>query len=343
MPKKIINVGIIGLNFAVNVHLPAFKLNNNCVIYGITSKNLNNAKLIAKQHNIPKVYNSWQEMILDPQIDAVSIAVPPILQPKIILAAIKQKKAIFAEKPLASKLSDTIQINNFVRKNNIANIIDFSYIGCPAFIAAKELIQNKFINNIKTININWHLETRASLEKNPKSWKITPKLGGGAALNFASHILFYLEWLIGKITKISFNKYNLLGKNFGDTLVQISVELKNHIIANVLVNTAAFMGKEQIHKIEIYGDNESIILENTSIFKPISGFTLKTTNRKTNNWNNIKLKTPIKIKPNQDDRIIAVANLVNKFVNWIITNNPEHPNFIDGIRIQKLLEYTYYT
>ena len=50
MPKKIINVGIIGLNFAVNVHLPAFKLNNNCVIYGITSKNLNNAKL-AKQEN----------------------------------------------------------------------------------------------------------------------------------------------------------------------------------------------------------------------------------------------------------------------------------------------------
>ena len=338
MPKKLINIGIIGLNFAVNVHLPAFKLNKNCKIYGIVSKNITNAKLIAKQYNIPNCYTSWQEMILDPQIDAISIAVPPILQPKIIIAALKQHKAIFAEKPLASKLVDTVQIDKLIRNNNIANIIDFSYTGCPAFMAAKKLIQNKFINNIRSININWHLETKSSLEKNINHWKTKPQLGGGVTLNFASHVLFYLEWLFGKINKINFKKYNLLGKNHGDTLVQISAELNNNIIANIIINIAAFTGSKHEHKIEIYGDNASMILENTDITKPISGFNLKTITRNDNKWHNIKLKNSIRITSKQDDRIIAVNNLTNKFIKWIMTNKPEHPNFTDGIRIQKLLE-----
>ena len=81
-----------------------------------------------------------------------------------------------------------------------------------------------------------------------------------------------------------------------------------------------------------------MILENTDITKPISGFNLKTITRNDNKWHNIKLKNSIRITSKQDDRIIAVNNLTNKFIKWIMTNKPEHPNFTDGIRIQKLLE-----
>lgn len=345
-----INLGIVGANFATNVHLPACRLNKNCHVAAISANNLEKTTLIAKKHNIPKVYKHWQEMLLDPNIDAIAIAVPPWIQPQIILAALKNNKAVFAEKPLAINLADAKKITNLAKKNNLANMINFSFAGSPAFIATKEILHNNYLYNpkdIRYININWQTETQTSLEKNSKHWKTKDHLGGGVLFNFASHVLFYLEWLLHpayiKINSIIAKSSNLLGKSLGSNLLQLSAKLSNGSIINILISTAAFLGSG--HKIEIYGDNASLILENTT--KIMSGFTLKCGDRSDNSWKNIDINHKFKNFSNKakvsktnvsDERIIPTARLFDKFIDWVITGNSHNPNFQDGLRVNFLID-----
>lgn len=353
-----INIGIIGSNFASNVHLPAFRLNADCNVIGISANNLEKTKLIAEKNNIPKVYNTWEQMILDSDIDAISIAVPPWLQPNIILAALEQKKAVFAEKPLAINLLDATKITELANNKNLANIINFSFAGSNAFIKAKNILsnnnlfieqnntinQNK-INQIRYININWQLETKTSLEKNSNHWKTQSNLGGGVLFNFASHVLFYLEWLLHpayiEIPSIVVKQSNLLGNNLGSNLIRLSASLSTGAAINILISTAAFMGSG--HKIEIYGDNNSMVLENKPN-NPIGSFTLKIADRNLNAWKRISVKND-SIKNNNinlnkilDDRVLVTHNLVNKFIDWIKTGNIQHPNFMDGLRVNVILD-----
>lgn len=335
-----INIGIVGSNFAVNVHVPAFRLNNNCHVLGITANNLEQTKIIAAKNNIPKVYKNWQTMILDPNIDAISIAVPPYIQAKIILAALEQKKAVFAEKPLTINLSDAEKIVTLAEKYNLVNMINFSFAGSKAFIAAKKNLNN-LIKQIRYININWQSETKTSVEKNSNHWKTKEDLGGGILFNFASHVLFYLEWLLQPAViepnSITAKTSNLLGCNLGSNLLQLSVQLSNGAIVNILLSTAAFMGDG--HKIEIYGNNASMILENKTN-NIISGFKLNIAERKinpaANRWDNIDVSNNTSYV-NQDDRIIATASLINQFIDWMQTGDIQHPNFKDGLRVNFLL------
>ncbi len=336
-----INIGIIGSNFASNVHLPAFKLNKHCNVVGISAKNFEKTKLIAKQHNIPNTYASWEELILDPNIDAISIAVPPWVQPNIILSVLEQKKAVFAEKPLAVNLTDAKQIEKLVKDYNLPNIINFSFAGCPAFIKAKSIFSNHDLNHkidqIRYININWQLETKTSLDKDSTHWKTQEQFGGGVLFNFASHVLFYLEWLLYpafiQLNTIITKKSNLLGDHLGNNLIQLSASLSTGAIVNIVISTVAFMGSG--HKIEIYGNDASMILENPTN-QIANGFTLKTATRTTNSWENIDLESSIDNKT--DHRIMATSNLVNKFIDWITTGNTQNPNFTDGLRVNVLLD-----
>ena len=88
-----INLGIIGKNFGYHVIYKSFLKNKKFNIKGFSFRSKKNWKI-----KIPKkikIYPSWKNMILDKQIDAVAIAIPPILHKKIIKFAIKNKKHIF--------------------------------------------------------------------------------------------------------------------------------------------------------------------------------------------------------------------------------------------------------
>lgn len=96
-------IGIIGSGFIVNeCHLPSYrKLGLN--ITAIASRTNDNACKVAALHNIPKVHAKIEDLLDDPSVEILDIAVPPQYQPDLILAACQRGtvKGILAQKPLA--------------------------------------------------------------------------------------------------------------------------------------------------------------------------------------------------------------------------------------------------
>src|SRR6266480_5110705 len=99
--RKDFRIGILGSGFIVNeCHLVAYrKAGFNPV--AIASRNRSHAALVAQRHGIPKVYDTCDQLLADPTIEVLDIAVSPNAQLGLIKAACDRKtaKGILAQKP----------------------------------------------------------------------------------------------------------------------------------------------------------------------------------------------------------------------------------------------------
>jgi predicted dehydrogenase len=106
--RKDFRIGILGSGFIVNdCHLVSYrKAGFNPV--AIASRTKANATKVADRHNIAKVYETYDQLIDDPSIEVLDIAVTPDIQLDLIRAACKRKtlKGILAQKPLAMNLRE---------------------------------------------------------------------------------------------------------------------------------------------------------------------------------------------------------------------------------------------
>jgi predicted dehydrogenase len=113
MPKrKDFRIGCIGSGFIMkDCHLVAYR-DAGFNPYGISSRTYENAKSAAEERGIPNVYPNWKELVEDPQIEVLDIAIPPDKQLEVVQHAVKQKhiKAILCQKPLAMNMQEAKEI-----------------------------------------------------------------------------------------------------------------------------------------------------------------------------------------------------------------------------------------
>jgi predicted dehydrogenase len=102
--RRDVGIGIVGAGFIVrDCHLVAYA-EAGFRVAGITSRSINKAREVAALRGLPRVYESLDEMLDDPAIAVVDIAVPPCDQPGVIdriLAHRGSVRGILAQKPLA--------------------------------------------------------------------------------------------------------------------------------------------------------------------------------------------------------------------------------------------------
>ena len=85
----------------------------------IASRQLSKAQQWATQHQVPKAYGSYEELLRDPEIDAIYLPLPPSLHKEWVLAAADHGKHVLCEKPLAGSTSDCIAMLDACRSNQV--------------------------------------------------------------------------------------------------------------------------------------------------------------------------------------------------------------------------------
>lgn len=104
LPKnRDMKIGCIGSGFIMaDCHLVAYRQNGLNPV-AIASRSRSNSEAVAERHGISKVYDSYRDVLIDPEIEILDVAVPPNVQLEVILEAVKQKdhiRGILAQKPL---------------------------------------------------------------------------------------------------------------------------------------------------------------------------------------------------------------------------------------------------
>jgi predicted dehydrogenase len=109
LPCSEVGIGVVGAGFIVrDCHLVAYAGASFRVV-GITSRTIETAREVASLRKVPKVYRSLQEMLDDPVVEIVDVAVPPNEQPGVIRRVLdhpRRVRGILAQKPLAMSYAE---------------------------------------------------------------------------------------------------------------------------------------------------------------------------------------------------------------------------------------------
>src|SRR5690606_8671962 len=96
-----IHWGMIGAGDVTEVKSgPAFKKVGGTKLVAVMRRNAEKAEDYAKRHGIAKWYTNAQELIDDPDVNAIYIATPPDSHEDYALRALKAGKAVYVEKPM---------------------------------------------------------------------------------------------------------------------------------------------------------------------------------------------------------------------------------------------------
>ena len=90
---------------------PAFNLVAGSKIQAVMSRSKEKASSYAERHNIPRWYTDAQQLISDPEVNAIYIATPPSSHATYAIMAMKEGKPVYVEKPLESSYLDCQRIN----------------------------------------------------------------------------------------------------------------------------------------------------------------------------------------------------------------------------------------
>ena len=111
MLKKI-KVGIIGMGYIGESHIEAVRRIGCCELYAIADTNAELAKAKADYYGIEKCYSSVEELLSDPNIDAVHNCTPNFLHLEINKEIIKSGKHLLSEKPLCMNYEEAKELIN---------------------------------------------------------------------------------------------------------------------------------------------------------------------------------------------------------------------------------------
>jgi hypothetical protein len=142
--RKDFRIGILGSGFIVNdCHLVAYrKAAFNPV--AIASRTREHAECTARQHYIGKVHDSYEQLLDDPSIEVLDVAVPPNAQLALIKAACARKtvKGILAQKPLGMNYAEALEAVQACEAAGITLAVNQNMRYDQSVRAAKTLLEN---------------------------------------------------------------------------------------------------------------------------------------------------------------------------------------------------------
>ena len=213
---KILKWGFIGCGEVTEKKSgPAFSEVTGSMVEAVMSRNEKNARRYAERHGINKWYSDAQELIDDPDVNAIYIATPPSSHATFAIMAMKAGKPVYVEKPLAANYEDCARVNRVSEETGVPCFVAYYRRYLPYFQKVKQIVQNGTIGNVMNVQVRFAVPPRDLDYSNPENlpWRLQPDIaGGGYFYDLAPHQLDLLQDMFGVIVEadgICANRANL--------------------------------------------------------------------------------------------------------------------------------------
>lgn len=210
-----VKVGIIGCGKIAQVrHIPEYLDNPNAKLTGLYDLNLQRAKELAEKYDC-KSYKSVEEMLADPEIDAVSVCVANHVHAEITIAALKAGKHVLCEKPMATKLKDCQMMVDTAEQMSKKLMIGQNQRFAKAHAEAKKLIERGDIGSVLTFKTTFgHGGPETwGVDAGPQNWFFDKKRAAmGAMADLGVHKTDLIQYLLNDTVEETTAKVTTLDK-----------------------------------------------------------------------------------------------------------------------------------
>jgi predicted dehydrogenase len=212
-----IKIGIIGCGKIAQVrHIPEYLDNDNAELAGYFDLNQARAAALADEFG-GKVYDSYEALLADPQIDAVSVCTANHTHAEITIAALRAGKHVLCEKPMATTLKDCEAMVKAARESGKFLMLGHNQRLTKAHVKAKELLEEGLIGDIVSFRTTFG-------HGGPETWSIDPgrnvwffdknKASMGAMADLGIHKTDVIHFLTGQLIVETTARLSTLDKRY---------------------------------------------------------------------------------------------------------------------------------
>ena len=258
---KQINWGFIGCGEVTEKKSgPAFNEVEGSQVVAVMSRSEQKARSYAELHHVRKWYTDAQELIDDPDVNAIYIATPPSSHATFAIMAMHAGKPVYIEKPLAASYNDCIRINRISEQTGVPCFVAYYRRYLPYFKKVKEIINSGTIGEIINVQVRFSVPPRDLDYKSGKemSWRVQPDIaGGGYFYDLAPHQIDLLQDFFGVITRAHGYPANRANLYEAEDTVSACFFFESGITGS---GSWCFVGHESAKEdcIEIIGDKGSL-------------------------------------------------------------------------------------
>lgn len=253
-----LNFGVIGAGgIAFRKTIPGMVKAKNCRLVAVMDPV--GIERVAAAFNVPKTYTREEDILADPEVQAVYIASPVHLHVKQIEMAAKAGKHILSEKPLAINLRQTQKAVEICQKHKVFLQEGYMMKFHGAHAAIKKLIDEGRLGKIVYMRAQlscWYPQMAGA-------WRQDPKLGGGGALiDMATHLYDLLSWFAGPVRRVTAMVNTLVQQYKSDDASTTLLEFKSG--AHGTVDCFYCIPDEASRtRLEVYGSKGAVLTEGT--------------------------------------------------------------------------------
>jgi predicted dehydrogenase len=203
-------IGIIGCGKIAQVrHIPEYAANPDAELAGYFDLNLERAEQLAQQYG-GKAFASYQDLLADPSIDAVSVCTANSSHAEISIAALHAGKHVLCEKPMATTQADCDAMVQAAEESGRYLMIGQNQRLAKAHVKAKELIDSGLIGEIISFRTTFG-------HGGPETWSVDP---GKSTWFFDKN-----RAAMGAMADLGIHKTDLIHYLTGDHVVETTARL----------------------------------------------------------------------------------------------------------------------
>ncbi len=202
-----IGIGIVGGGYMGKAHSVAmaavasvFDTALRPRLISICGSSLDSSRRYQAAYGFERAADSWQDLVADPDVEAVVIASPQETHRAIAEAAFAAGKHVLCEKPLGASMDDARAMTEAAEASGCANMIGFNYIRTPASRYARDLIASGRIGTVTWFR-GEHTEDFYADPDAPATWRSEGEANGTLG-DLAPHMVNGARALIGPITEV---------------------------------------------------------------------------------------------------------------------------------------------
>ncbi|MEX1121835.1 MAG: Gfo/Idh/MocA family oxidoreductase, partial [Balneolales bacterium] len=253
MANKPINIAIIGLGFGAEF-IPIYQKHPNANMYAICQRNESKLNEIGDAFGIEKRFTSYDEMLKDPNIDAVHINTPIQVHAEHTLKALRAGKHVSCTVPMATTVEDCEEIVKTVKETGLKYMMAETVVYSREYLFVKELYEKGELGKVQYMQASHPQD----MEGWPEYWEYMKPM------HYATHVVSPVLGLVdGEAEYVScFGSGTInerLSKKSGSSFAVESchIKLKDSDVAAHIYRSLFDTARQYRESFDVYGTQKS--------------------------------------------------------------------------------------
>ena len=186
--------GVIGIgDFLTGTIAPAMAAEPACRLFAAVSRDQERVSDFGRAFGVDHTYTDYDEMLANPDVDAVYIATPNSMHAAQVIAAARAGKHVFCEKPMANNVPDAVAAVAACDRAGVRLGIDFHNRYLPWIQDASRIVAAGTIGSVRIVELDV-----GSGPRRYDNWRADPGIAGlGSVHNVGVHAFDFLRAILG--------------------------------------------------------------------------------------------------------------------------------------------------